>query len=113
MPDRSAITLRALAAATASGVTSGFAVPVNSTDVAVLLNVTAVGGTSPTLTLSLEWSHDGATWAAAETADAFNQVTAVGAVVKQFTVKGDLLRVRSTVGGVTPSFTFSVTAYGV
>jgi hypothetical protein len=77
-------------------------------NLAVLLSVTAVSGTTPTLDVSVEWSHDGGTtFAPAETPDAFTQITATKAVVKSFVVKANTYRLVWTIGGTTPSFTFS------
>lgn len=78
----------------------------------LFVDVTAVGAdTDETLDLSVEWSHDGTTFGPAETADAFSQLTQPGgvqAVVKQFDVKAPQYRVVWTLGGTTPSFTFSI-----
>ena len=74
------------------------------------LNVTAASGTSPTLDVVVEDSFDGTTW---NTVATFTQKTAAGVQVVdvsgQFT---EQLRVRWTVGGTTPSFTFDVRFYG-
>lgn len=78
---------------------------------ALLLNVTAVSGTTPTLVVSVEWSHDGAVWAPGEVADAFTSVNATGAKAKTFQVKGPYYRIVWTIGGTIPSFTFTVSAY--
>lgn len=80
--------------------------PIDS--VSLLVDVTAVSGTGPTLDLSVEWSHDGTTWAPAEPADDFTQITAVGSVVKNFSLKMPIYRVVWTIAGTTPSFTFSI-----
>src|SRR5881409_1328518 len=56
---------------------------------AVLVDVTAVGGT-PSMTLSVEWSQDGGTvFGVAETADAFTAITTTITKVKTFTIKGN------------------------
>jgi hypothetical protein len=74
------------------------------------LNVTSASGTTPTLDVVIEDSFDGTTW---NTVVTFTQKTASGVqaldVSGQFT---DQLRVRWTVGGTTPSFTFDVRFYG-
>jgi hypothetical protein len=68
--------------------------------------VTAVSGTSPSLTVSLEWSHDGVNFAPADgTADAMTAITAVGGLVKGFTIKAPYFRIKETVSGTTPSLT--------
>lgn len=74
------------------------------------LNITAVSGTTPTLDLTVEWSFDGGvTFLVGEPADTFTQKTAAGSGAKVFTAKGNAYRVKWTIGGTTPSFTFSVT----
>lgn len=77
----------------------------------LLVNVTAASGTTPTLDLAVQWSVDGTNWAPAETPDSFSQITATGAKVKSFTVKAPSYRVVWTIGGTTPSFTFTVHGY--
>lgn len=73
------------------------------------VNVTAANGT---LSLSVEWSQDGgASWAKGDPADAFTDITATGAVVKQFTVKGPLFRFVWGIAGGGASFTFGATSY--
>jgi hypothetical protein len=72
------------------------------------LDVTAASGTTPTLDVVLEDSLDGTNW---NTVKAFAQKIAAGREVvnvlpaDQF---GQPLRMRWTIGGGTPSFTFSV-----
>lgn len=74
----------------------------------LVVNVTAVSGT-PTLDLTVEWSHDGGTtWATADPADAFTQITTAVAKAKQFAIKTPTYRLRWTIGGGTPSLTFSI-----
>lgn len=104
----------ASAARTATG--SSGALPVMDMDpsglstLAIGLNVTAVSGTSPSLTLSVEWSFDGVNFLKGDPVDAFTAVTAVGGAAKSFTPKGMAYRVTWTITGTTPSFTFDVSA---
>lgn len=74
----------------------------------VHLNVSAVSGTTPSMTLVVEDSLDGTNWAAVGT---FPAVTATGTsaldVVNPF---ADRIRLRWTLTGTTPSFTFTVRA---
>lgn len=99
----------ASAARTATG--SSGSIDVGHQDfLSLMLDVTAVSGTTPSLTLSVEWSHDGATWFTADPVDTFTAVTASGKKVKLFQVKGTVARVTWTISGTTPSFTFSVTS---
>jgi hypothetical protein len=98
----------ASSARTASGNQGSTFLPVRRADVLnVLVNVTAVSGTTPSLTLSLQWSNDGTTWADADAADAFTAITAAGVKAKQFPVKAQYARLAWAITGTTPSFTFS------
>lgn len=74
----------------------------------VLPIVTAVSGTSPTLGITVEWSTTGTTWVTADPPDTFTQLTAVGGAAKFFVAKGVYYRVVWTIGGSSPSFTFSI-----
>lgn len=99
----------ASAARTTSG-DSG-AVFVEGQEIDVQVDVSAVSGVSQTLDVEVEWSSDnGTSWVRADPADAFAQIIAVGGRVETFTKKGDLMRVKWTIAGTTPSFTFKVTA---
>lgn len=97
------------AARTATGQSTAFAVGTRET-LAVLVNVTAVSGTSPSLTVNVEWSDDGTNWFVADPADAFTAITAAGKKVKVFSVKGLSARLNYTISGTTPSFTFAASA---
>lgn len=78
----------------------------------LLVNVSAVSGTSPSLTLTVTWSHDGTTFAAIDgTAESFAAITTAKAVVKQFPIKAPYYQIAWTVAGTTPSLTFSVSEY--
>lgn len=108
--DRTYAVIQASAAKTATFQTPAFDEGCLDT-LTVLLNVTAVSGTSPSMTVNVEWSHDGATWFKADPADTFTAITAAGSVCKQFNVKGLYARLNCTISGTTPSFTFA--AYSV
>lgn len=84
---------------------------INPNNLSVLLNVTAVSGTTPNLTVEVQWSHDGTNYASAATPDTFTAITAVGKVVKSFQVKGRFARLAYTVTGTTPSFTLTASGY--
>jgi hypothetical protein len=75
----------------------------------LIVSVTAVSGTTPSATFSVQWSNDGTIWADAETPDAFTALTATGVKAKTFQVKGEFARLVWTISGTTPSFTFSAT----
>lgn len=90
-----------------SGVLEGFG---DWTKFRAQLAVTAASGTTPTLDVVIEDSLDGTNW---NTIATFAQKTAAG--VQTVDVTGlftSQLRVRWTIGGTTPSFTFSVLMYG-
>lgn len=110
--DLTARTLVASAARTATGNSGSIAAQGGNENVSVLLACSAVSGTSPSLTLTVEWSHDGTNWAQGDSADTFTAITATGNKVKSFTVKGAFMRLVWTVSGTTPSFTFGVTGVG-
>lgn len=77
--------------------------------IALLINVTAVAGTSPSMSVSVEWSADGASWAVADPADAFTAAfTAAAARVRLFDVKAPFVRIVWAITGTTPSFTFTI-----
>ncbi len=71
----------------------------------LLLNVTAASGTTPTLDVAIQTSFDGSTWRAVA---AFAQKTTTGTERKSFTGIDRYVRATYTVGGTTPSFTFTV-----
>ncbi len=78
----------------------------------IITAVTAASGTLPSLTVTVQWSHDGTTWAddAAGT-DSFGPFATVGAKVSRIAVKGPWMRVAWSISGAAPSITFSVTAF--
>lgn len=99
------------AARTASGSTASIELIGGGETIGVLLDVSAVSGTSPNLVVSLEWSNDGTNWAVPETADAFTALTTAVKRVKTFERKALFHRVVWTITGTTPSFTFQVWEY--
>lgn len=102
--------LASSAARTATGQGSGVFVGYKTEYLAVLVDVTAVSGTSPSNTFSIEWSNDGSTWATSDPADSFTAITAASKKVKVFQAKGLYARLAWTITGTTPSFTFSASA---
>jgi hypothetical protein len=96
------------AARTTSGTSAEFDVPDGASDLLLLLNVTAVGGVTPTLDVVLEDSLDGTNWDGVA-GGAFTQRTAVGR--QRLVVSAAMAqraRMRSTIGGTAPTFTFAV-----
>lgn len=104
------LTILPSAARTTSG-NQSVAVDDLGNNVAVQVSVTAASGTTPTLDISLEWSMEGSIWSPAATPDTFASITATTSVVKTFVTKGPFYRIVYTIGGTTPSFTFSVRSY--
>ena len=99
------VTLAPSGARTASG--QGSTVPTGDLDPARLtLDVTAASGTTPSLTVNVQHSSDGATWV---THSSFAAKTATGTERKVFAGLDRYVRASWTITGTTPSFTFSVT----
>lgn len=94
-------------------VSAGIPVPGDAESIDIILDLTAVTGTSPSIVLEVQWSMDGGTWASAEPRDEFTAIsTAPTTVAKQFDVKAPYFRVSITVtGGDTPTFTGTANAY--
>lgn len=93
-----------------SAITPGGVAPSSQSDtIALAVDVTAASGTTPSMTVSVEWSFDGTSFFVADTADAFTAITTTKKVVKLFDVKAPQYRVVWTITGTTPSFTFAVT----
>lgn len=99
------------AARTTTGNGSTIPVPAASTEVAILLDVTAVSGTTPSMTVTVQWSNDATNWADADgTADSFAAITAASKKVKTFPTRAKFARLSWAITGTTPSFTFSASA---
>jgi len=99
-------------ARTASGASAARAVSGLSTvgQIGLAVNVTAVSGTTPSMSLAVEWSSDGTTFGPADVADTFAAAfTAASLRAKAFTAKAPFYRLVWTITGTTPSFTFDVT----
>lgn len=92
---------------TASG--EGSALDLEKTkELVVTLDVTAASGTAPTLDVKLQHSPDGVKWS--DLGTAFGQKTGASREVKAFTQYHRYVKAVYTIGGTTPSFTFSVDA---
>lgn len=99
------------AVVTATSQSASVTVPSVAVDtVGVLVRATAVSGTSPSLTVSLQWSYDGTNFVAADPADSFTAITAAGGAAKAFTIKAPYFRLNYAVSGTSPSFTLTCTA---
>ena len=69
-------------------------------------------GTTPSMTVSVQWSNDGVNFSDNDSAvDAFGAITAAKNTVKQFPIKGRWFRVVYTITGTTPSFTLTASAF--
>jgi hypothetical protein len=90
---------------TATTSSAAIAAPGGAADVLVMVHMSAVTGTGPTLTVTLEQSADGATGWAAVAGGASAALTAAGNAVANAAVTQPFIRVTATIGGTTPSFT--------
>lgn len=107
--DTLALSLHDSAARTATGTGSSYELGDRGV-LRLLLDVTAASGTSPTLDVAVETSYDGSTW---RSVAAFAQKTAAGTERKSFSGCDRFVRITYTIGGTTPSFTFSVSGEAV
>tara|TARA_B100000212_G_scaffold107915_1_gene80210 strand:- start:936 stop:1316 length:381 start_codon:yes stop_codon:yes gene_type:complete len=84
-------------------------------DILFILDSAAGGGSSPTLDVTIEDSADNSTFGALSGA-AFSQVTGTASVQK-LSISADeckrYIRVKYTIGGSSPTFTFSVNGLGL
>lgn len=104
------VTLLSSAARTATGASTANELGDVAT-LRLLVDVTAVSGTTPTLDITVETSYDGSTnWRSLGT---FTQKTTVTTERKSFGGCDRYVRVSYTIGGTTPSFTFSIAGEGV
>jgi hypothetical protein len=105
------VTVKASGAETSS--TNGAAIELDDvSDARLDLVITAVSGTTPTLDVAIQTSADGSTgWT---TIASFAQQTATTTGVhKIFGPCDRYIRYSSTIGGTTPSFTYSITGEAV
>ena len=102
----SAVTLLASGVRTTTASAAGVAGFAAARQLVIQLNVTAASGTAPTLDVIVQDTVDGTNYGTIAT---FTQATAVTKeVIRLETPFTDTLRVVYVIGGVTPSFTFSV-----
>lgn len=99
--------LQASTTQTASGNSAAFKLSEPTEFVNVIVSTSAVSGTSPSCTFTVEWSNDGTTWAQGDTADSFTAITGNVNRVKDFSAKGVYCRLVWTITGTTPSFTIA------
>lgn len=99
-------TIHASAARTATGQTSGVDLGPFDESI-VLLNVTAASGTGPTLDVKIQTSDDNSDWY--DLGSSFSQITAVSKpAALKLTNFGKYIRAVYTIGGTSPSFTFTI-----
>ena len=73
----------------------------------VLVEVTAISGTTPSLTVEVLWGMTSTgTFVSASPADVLPALTATGGVVKTFDSKAPFYRLSYAIAGTTPSVTF-------
>lgn len=100
----------------ASGV-SGAIIPPLGNSIYLILNVFSMGGLTPSLTMGIQWSHDGGTnWATGDPAgdtrfSAFGALSAPGSRVKAFSIAGTLYRLNWTFTGVGQTANISLSEY--
>jgi hypothetical protein len=94
---------------TAGGNSPARAMPDQDT-LRLTLDVTAATGTTPSITVTLQHSHDGTTWT---NHSAFAAKTTAASERKVFAGIDNYVRLTWTVSGTTPSFTFGVTGTAV
>lgn len=85
-------------------------------NLAILVTLGTVTGTTPTLDITVEWSHNGTDFVATDTTpDAMAQLTdsdSDGGATKVFTMKAPYFRASFAVTGTgTPTFPATVSAY--
>lgn len=94
-----------------AGASSGpIANPGFISDIVVITHVTAITGTSPTLSLAIEQSDDNSTYTAVTGGASPSNITAAGSQVINARVTKPYVRVTSTIGGTTPSVSYRVSA---
>lgn len=89
---------------TAGGTSAALPMPDQDT-LRLTLNVTAASGTTPSMTVTIQHSYDGVTWA---NHSAFAAKTAAGTERKVFPGLDNYVRASWAVTGTTPSFTFGL-----
>lgn len=94
---------------TATGTSGAFSASGAFLDLEV--EVTAVSGTTPSATFSIQWSEDGVNFAPQAAGGSFAAITAVGNAILQFASLAPFYRLAWTVTGTTPSFTVNAFAW--
>ncbi len=101
----SILELKASGAITSNGNGSGVLVgPQARGKVKCVIHITAVSGTAPTIDFKLQESDDNSTYSDIAHSK-FDQISAVGVYVQEFSTTKKYVRLAWTVGGTSPSFT--------
>lgn len=112
------VTFKASAAETTTSTHAQFDTGFEGGSLLVKVAITASSGTTPTLLVNVQGSVDGSTWITLGTVGAGNYVVGTGTAASNFTTTATstgvfprlkYVRTTSSVGGTTPSFTYSVT----
>jgi hypothetical protein len=107
--DTKDVTLQASVTKTATY--TGSAVEVGDRGVGrFLLTVSAASGTTPTLDVLIQTSYDNSTW---RSVASFTQATSTTTERLSFSGLDRYVRAKATIGGTTPSFTYSVAGEAV
>lgn len=99
-------TALASAARTVTGTADLGAMPGGFIEMNIYAAVTAVSGTSPSMTVTYQCSHDGVTWFDHTAGAAIT--TATNQLIKIPANSGKYGRISYAISGTSPSFTFSV-----
>jgi hypothetical protein len=89
------------------------ALSANGSAMCLGVNVSAASGTTPSMTLTVEWSFDGVNFGPGETAVSFAAITANKATTQRIPAQAPFYRLVWTITGTTPSFTFSANAWSL
>jgi hypothetical protein len=108
MATRGVITLLAPASRSESGNSGNGIYSGENNEAVVYLDITAASGTDPVLNVIVEDTIDGTNW---DTVESFTQASGTGREVKRINNFSRYMRVKYTIGGTEPDFTFSVRAY--
>lgn len=103
--DTEPVTLQASAAKTATGTSTAFESGGHGTARLTLANTAIAGTSTPTLTVTVQTSTDGATW---YTSGVFTAVTTGSTSEQKLFIVDRFVRLSYVISGTTPSFTFSV-----
>ena len=96
---------------------SGAILPPLGTSMFIICNAVLNAGVLPSLTIGIQWSHDGGlTWANGDPVtdqrfSAFSAMTATAVKCKEFAIAGTLYRLTFDISGVGANFTVTMSEY--